>query len=111
MGLTREGECHSCGECCKTLRIVTPLARLLSQHGSVEEANAYYSYRGGSITGVSTEEDLVSVEFPIPCDKLTPENHCLLHATPEIKPVICHRYPMAPDDIDECGYRWVRIPR
>ncbi len=110
MALEREGSCHSCGACCQVMRIVTPYDRLLSQHGSVDEAAGYYGFRGGKITGVSVDENLVSIEFPIPCDRLTPQNHCLLHDTPEKKPVICHRYPTGPDDIETCGYRWVRRP-
>ena len=79
---------------------------MLSQHGSIEEARAYYSFRNIAITEVDEKADLLCFELDIPCDKLTVDNHCLLHDKPELKPVICHRYPMAPDDIEGCGYKW-----
>ncbi|HEB71097.1 MAG TPA: hypothetical protein ENI77_00570 [Nitrospirae bacterium] len=101
-GLRREGECVSCGECCRTLRITGILTNIVAQHGSLESARAYYSYRGIKITDVSRELNAVGLEMNIPCDKLTKDNRCALH--PDSKPLICDRYPQFPDDIETCGY-------
>lgn len=102
--MRREGECVRCGDCCKTLRITGILSHVLGQHGSLDEARAYYSYRKIKIADVSHETDTLCFELDAPCDRLTADNRCLLHDRPELKPMICHRYPMAPDDIKRCGY-------
>jgi hypothetical protein len=34
---------------------------------------------------------------------LKEDNQCKVHNTPE-KPLLCLKYPDAPNDIDECGY-------
>jgi len=39
----------------------------------------------------------------IPCSQLGPDNECRVHDSPE-KPLICHRYPWARDDIPESSY-------
>jgi hypothetical protein len=88
------------------MRVVMPYDHLLSSHGSIDEAAAYYSFRGGRLSGVDPKARLVAFEFAIPCDKLDAENRCALHETPEKKPVLCHRYPTGPDDIPTCGYYW-----
>ncbi len=102
--MRREGECVRCGGCCKELRITGILSHVLGQHGSLDEARAYYSYRKIKIADVSPETDTLCFELDTPCDKLTADNHCLLHDRPEIKPMICHRYPVVPDNIKSCGY-------
>ncbi|MBI4667481.1 MAG: hypothetical protein HY751_13855 [Nitrospinae bacterium] len=86
------------------MRITGVLSNVLSQHGSLEEARKYYGFRGVKITDVAPEADRLCFELEIPCDKLTASNHCALHDKPEEKPVICHRYPLAPDDIENCGF-------
>ncbi len=102
----RKGECRQCGECCRRVRITGILSNIERQHGSLEEARLYYSFRGIRIAEIDKDMDRVSLEMDIPCDKLTAENRCLLHSDPEKKPVICHRYPWFEDDIEDCGYRW-----
>ncbi len=104
--MKRYGECVQCGECCKTLRITGIYSNLIEQHGSLDEARAYYSFRGVSITEIDRRGDRVLFEAPIPCDKLGADSRCSLHDTPEKKPVICHRYPWYPDDIESCGFTW-----
>lgn len=103
-GLRREGECITCGECCRVVRITGILSNIVSQHGSLDEAGAYYSYRGIRIIDVSEKSNAVGLEMDVHCDKLTENNKCALH--PDKKPVICQRYPQYPDDIESCGYRF-----
>ncbi len=43
----------------------------------------------------------------IPCSQLTEDNGCRVHNTPE-KPLLCLKYPDAPNDIDQCGYAFER---
>ena len=106
--MKREGECVRCGGCCRTLRITGVLGNIVSQHGSLEEARTYYSFRGITISDVNHEAGTVCFELDIPCDKLGEDNTCSLHGSPEKKPLICHRYPWFPDDIDGCGFTWRR---
>lgn len=101
-GGKREGECVSCGECCRVLRITGILSNIVAQHGTFEDAKAYYSYRGIRITDVNRALDTVGLEMDIPCDKLTEDNKCALHS--DGKPSICERYPQFQDDIESCGY-------
>ncbi len=42
-----------CGECCKKVRITSVLSNIVEQHGSIEEAGKYYSYRGINMAGVN----------------------------------------------------------
>jgi hypothetical protein len=102
--MRREGECVKCGECCKALRITGILSHVIAQHGSLDEARAYYSFRKIKIADVSPNTDSLCFELNITCDKLTEDNNCLLHGQPELKPMICHRYPAVPDDIKSCGF-------
>lgn len=104
--MRRAGECRRCGECCRSVRMTGVLSHVLGQHGSLEEARAYYSFRGISVAGVDRASDRLLFEIGVPCEHLTADNLCRLHGRPEEKPVICHRYPMAPDDIEGCGYTW-----
>lgn len=82
------------------------LSETLAQHGSLDEARAYYSFRGINLADFNEKNDAVLFELNIPCDKLTEDNLCALHDTPEKKPMICHRYPWFPDDVAECGFKW-----
>lgn len=102
--LKRVGECLTCGECCKKLRITSVMSHIRKQHGSLEEAKAYYSYRGIQLTEMDERMDRVLLELEIPCKHFTQDNKCSLHETPEKKPYICHRYPWYPDDVEQCGY-------
>ncbi|MDH4185085.1 MAG: YkgJ family cysteine cluster protein [Nitrospinota bacterium] len=102
----REGECVGCGECCKVFRMTCVLSEIIAQHGALEEAQAYYSFRGARFAQVDHQADRVSIEMSIPCRQLTADNKCQLHDAPEKKPLICHRYPTAPDDIAGCGYKF-----
>jgi len=102
--MKREGECVQCGGCCKTMRITGILSHVLAQHGSLDEARAYYSFRQIRIAEVSAQTDSLCFELDIPCDKLTADNRCLLHDKPELKPIVCHRYPLVPDNVASCGY-------
>jgi len=105
-GRERRGECRQCGECCTVVRLTGILSHIVSQHGSLDEARLYYSFRGITVGDVDVDNDAVSFELNRPCSQLTAENTCALHTTPEKKPVICHRYPLYPDDIENCGYAW-----
>jgi len=95
-----------CGECCRVFRLTCVISEIVAQHGSLEEAETYYSFRGARFVHVDYDLDRVGMEMSIPCDKLTADSKCSLHHTPEKKPLICHRYPMARDDIKTCGYRF-----
>ncbi|GMT42222.1 MAG: hypothetical protein IEMM0002_0633 [bacterium] len=104
----RTGQCNMCGECCRKLRITSVLSHILDQHGTMEEAKTYYSYRGIRLAETNKKTDRVLMEIDVPCSKLTQDNKCLLHVhvheTPEIKPFICRRYPWYVDDQEDCGY-------
>jgi CO dehydrogenase/acetyl-CoA synthase beta subunit len=102
--MKREGDCTSCGECCRILRFTSVLSNLITQHGSLEEARTYYSFRGFRITDINEKDDTACLEVDIVCNQLAPQNTCMLHDQPEKKPLICHRYPLEPDDIEGCGY-------
>ncbi|MGK7345100.1 MAG: hypothetical protein ACNS63_04760 [Candidatus Nitrospinota bacterium M3_3B_026] len=104
--MRRFGECRRCGECCRSVRITGVLSHVVGQHGSLEEARVYYSFRGIRITDADHGADRLLFEIDIPCERLTSDNLCALNGRPEEKPVICHRYPMFPDDIEGCGYTW-----
>jgi hypothetical protein len=54
------------------------------------------------------KRDRILLELSIRCSRLTPDNKCDLHDTPEKKPAICHRYPWFEDDIESCGYSFER---
>ena len=43
--LNRTGECHQCGECCKTVNLTVVRDVTLRQHGNREELERYLSYR------------------------------------------------------------------
>lgn len=104
--MERYGECVKCAECCKKLRITAILSNVISQHGSLDEAAHYYSFRGFKVTGSDIDADTLYLEADIPCDRLTEDDLCSLFDKPEEKPVICHRYPWFRDDVEQCGYKW-----
>ena len=101
--LERVGECVQCGECCKSVNITAVRDITLSQHGNMEELKGYLSFRGIQVVGEDVEKNLLYYTIQIPCSQLGPDNECLVHDSPE-KPLICHRYPWARDDIPECSY-------
>ncbi|GMT48777.1 MAG: hypothetical protein IEMM0008_0316 [bacterium] len=106
MRLERSGDCHQCGKCCEVLRITAVLSQALSQHRTMEELKLYYSYRNIQVVGTDSKKDFLFLELDAPCDQLSPSNHCLVHGSPELKPLLCHAYPTEPDNISECGYRF-----
>jgi len=106
MARKRKGDCVQCGECCKVFRVIGVASEIISQHGSMDEARAYYSFRGANIAAVDMKADRVAIEMNIQCSQLLEGNLCALHDKPEKKPLICHLYPTAPDDIPTCGYRF-----
>lgn len=93
-----------CGECCKKVRITSVLSHIIGQHGSLEDARNYYSFRGIGLAEIHEKSDRVLLEMDVPCSQLTQDNKCLLHQTPEKMPYICHRYPWFEDDVETCGY-------
>ncbi len=107
--LTRQGECHQCGECCRTVNITAVRDETLRQHGNLKELALYLSYRGIRVVGENVEKNQLHYAIDIPCSELTADNRCRVHNTPE-KPLICYRYPWEPDDIEQCGYRFVAAP-
>jgi len=107
--LQRTGECNLCGECCKTVNITAVRDIALSQHGNMEELKTYLSYRGIQVVGDDAEKNLLFYSISIPCSQLGPDNECRVHGKPE-KPLICHRYPWAKDDIKECSYSFEAAP-
>ena len=101
--LVRKGECHQCGECCKTVNLTVVRDITLRQHGNIEELEKYLSYRGIKVAGEDIEANLLFYTIDIPCSQLGPNNECLVHDSPD-KPLICLKYPWFKDDIEECGY-------
>lgn len=102
----RTGQCVSCGECCRVLRITAILDNALRQHGNIEELKRYYSYRGMRVAGADKKTNRLFLETNITCDKLTPENKCGVHGDHEKMPLICQKYPWFKDNIATCGYRF-----
>ncbi|CAI2717682.1 YkgJ family cysteine cluster protein [Nitrospina watsonii] len=103
----REGECHQCGECCKTVNVTVVRDITLRQHGTIEELERYLKYRGIQLVGEDVDNNYLFYAIPIPCDQLTADNRCQVHATPD-KPLLCLKYPSQPDDIEQCGYTFRR---
>ena len=99
----REGECHQCGECCRTVNITAVRDVTLRQHGSLEELRLYMKYRGIRVVGEDVATNRLFYELDIPCEQLTEDNGCRVHNSPE-KPLLCLKYPEEPGDIPECGY-------
>jgi len=106
MGMERTGECHSCGECCKTVNMTVVRDITIQQHGSLKELELYLSYRGIRVVGSDEKRNQLYYSMDVPCSELTSENQCRVHDSPE-KPFICHRFPSSKEDIEdtpECGY-------
>jgi len=101
--LERTGECNQCGECCKTVNITAVRDITLRQHGNFEELKRYLSFRKIQVVGEDVAKNLLFYTILIPCSQLGPDNECLVNDSPQ-KPLICHRYPWAKDDITECSY-------
>ena len=101
--LNRTGECHHCGECCKTVNMTVVRDVTLRQHGNLEELGKYLSYRGIRLVGEDVANNYLFYAVNVPCDQLTGDNRCGVHDTPD-KPLLCEKYPWAPDDIPQCGY-------
>tara|TARA_B110000116_G_C16631822_1_gene488697 strand:+ start:540 stop:908 length:369 start_codon:yes stop_codon:yes gene_type:complete len=104
--LIRTGECNKCGECCKTLNITVVRDVTLSQHKSIKELELYLSYRGICLVGEDTARNQLFYSINIPCQQLGPENECKVHQNSEAKPLLCHRYPIEPDNGKECSYQF-----
>ena len=99
----RKGECHQCGECCRTVNMTVVRDVTLRQHGSRAELERYLSYRGIRVVGEDAAANALFYEIDIPCSQLTEDNQCKVHDSPD-KPLLCLKYPDAPNDIPECGY-------
>ena len=106
--LIRNGECNQCGECCKTLNITVVRDVTLNQHKSIKELKLYLSYRGICIVGENIKHNQLFYAINIPCQQLGPENECKVHKDPEVKPLLCHRYPIEPDNSEDCSYQFQR---
>jgi hypothetical protein len=79
----------------------------LRQHGNREELERYLSYRGIRVVGEDVTGNALFYAVDIPCSQLTADSGCRVHNTPE-KPLLCLKYPDAPNDIDQCGYSFER---
>jgi len=101
--LMRSGECHHCGECCETVNMMVVRDVTLRQHGNLEELTRYLEYRGIRVIGEDVATNQLYYSIDIPCRQLTGDQQCGVHNTPE-KPLLCLKYPWAPDDIKNCGY-------
>ena len=104
--LIRTGECNQCGECCKTLNITVVRDVTLNQHKSIKELELYLSYRGICLVGEDIKHNQLFYSINIPCQQLGPENACKVHEDPEAKPLLCHRYPIEPDNSEDCSYQF-----
>ena len=102
----RTGECVQCGQCCQKVRLTSVLGTIIWNHGSLEEARKYYSYRGITIAEVDRPSGLVMLEVAIPCGQLDENNRCKVHADEDKKPLICRKYPWFKDDIETCGFKF-----
>ena len=109
--MKRNGECHSCGECCQTINITAVRDITLNQHGNLEELQRYLSYRGIRVVGNNEKRNELYYSMDIPCGELTPDNRCRVHGSEE-KPLICNRFPESKEDIQDiknCGFRFKPI--
>ena len=108
--LIRTGECNQCGECCKTLNITVVRDVTLSQHRNIKELELYLGYRGVRLVGENIESNQLFYSIEIPCQQLGPNNECKVHLNSEAKPLLCYRYPIEPDDYEECSYQFETSP-
>ncbi len=79
----------------------------LRQHGNREELERYLGYRGIRVVGEDVAANALFYAVELPCSQLMADNGCRVHNSPE-KPLLCLKYPDAPNDIDECGYAFER---
>lgn len=105
--LKRTGECHQCGECCRTVNMTVVRDVTLRQHGNREELELYLGYRGIRVVGEDVTGNALFYEVDIPCSQLTEDNGCKVHDSPA-KPLLCLKYPDAPNAIEQCGYAFER---
>ena len=96
------------GECCKTLNITVVRDVTLNKHKSIKELELYLSYRGICLVGEDIKRNQLFYSINIPCQQLGPENACKVHEDPEAKPLLCHRYPIEPDNSEDCSYQFQR---
>ena len=104
--LIRNGECNQCGECCKILNITVVRDVTLQQHKNIKELELYLSYRGVCIVGEDVKRNQLFYSINITCQQLGPENECKVHNDTEVKPLLCHRYPIEPDNSEDCSYQF-----
>jgi len=104
---TRTGECHQCGECCRTVNMTVVRDVTLRQHGNREELERYLGYRGIRVVGEDVTGNALFYEVDIPCSQLTEDNGCKVHDSPA-KPLLCLKYPDAPNAIEQCCYAFER---
>ena len=110
--IQRTGECHSCGECCKTVNIMVFRDVTIQQHGSLEELELYLSYRGIRVVGSDEKRNQLYYSMDVPCSELTPDNRCRVHGSP-MKPLICLRFPSSKEDVEDtpsCGHSFPTEP-
>ena len=113
MEMQRTGECHHCGECCKTVNMTVVRDITIQQHGSLKELELYLSYRGIRVVGSDKKRNQLYYSMDVPCSELTADNQCRVHDSPR-KPFICHRFPPSKEDIEyilECSYSFNRAAR
>ncbi len=79
----------------------------LRQHGNRAELELYLGYRGIRVVGEDISANALFYAVELPCSQLTADNQCRVHNSPE-KPLLCLKYPDAPNDIEECGYAFER---
>ena len=95
-------------ECRKTLNITVVRDVTLNQHKSIKELELYLSYRGICLVGEDIKRNQLFYSTNTPCQQLGPENACKVHENPEAKPLLCHRYPIEPDNSEDCSYQFQR---
>jgi hypothetical protein len=80
----------------------------LNQHKSIKELELYLSYRGICLVGEDIKRNQLFYSINIPCQQLGPENECKVNKDPEAKPILCQRYPIEPDNSENCSYQFQR---
>ena len=80
----------------------------LKQHKSIKELELYLSYRGIYLVGEDIKRNQLFYSINIPCQQLGPENAYKVHEDPEAKPLLCHPYPIEPDNSEDCSYQFQR---
>ena len=78
----------------------------LNQHRSIKELELYLSYRGIRLVGEDVKRNQLFYLIDIPCQQLDSENECKVHLNLEAKPLLCLRYPIEPDNSEECSYKF-----